>query len=631
MSATFRVALAGQTVPFRFSTINFAGIRELVAADVEQDISARAATAQNLGDLADREAATGNLLFRRSATARTRSVADMLGAVVNVQEFVVGDGVTDDTAAYQALMNLPYREYFYPEGCWIKVTSQVLWNGERTHRFANDAGIIGDVANYAVLGLGYPDLLACVVASPITRGASSFTVDALDGLAVGDDFYLYDVGTEEYDPNVVRSISGAGPYTVTTKRPINYAFATAANIRVYGLTNACRNVRVIGGEFRNINASLSAHGLGFKNATDIRLENVVARDTGGIGVGFEIAMRWQANGVSAIDTGAVGLGCRNVKDFAINNFIGRNPGVDESIAFYKNITHGSIDAPDIEQYLSGEEPAGNNGNAGNCILLDERCCDITINSPRLRGSATYAIFIFNGSDRNRVINPDISLANLGGVRIATNSNDNYVGGGWITDVTDATDSEQGGIATAAIQDDNTCSGNVLGDGTRFARITSGVNVRQSGSAPAAAGTKVRGAMVKKSADETAANYSTPAMIAWNAEVYDTNAIHDNATNNTRLTVPSGVSFVEVGCTLALDNVASGTVYTLLLFKNGSAAYDGFAGCSETTTSVPDPHINVASGPIAVTAGDYFEWRFYCDDSSISVVAARSNAWMRLLD
>ena len=438
---------------------------------------------------------------------------------------------------------------------------------------------------------------------------------------------LYDLGTAELDVNVVRKVDGN---TVYTKWPINYAFTTAADIRVYKLENACRNVQVIGGEIRNVNASPSAGGLSFVYDRH-PIDGTVVRGTGGIGISMENSMRFTARGVQTYDTGSVGFGCRNVKDFAIIRPFGRNPNIDESLVFYKNCVDGTVESPDIKQYLSGEEPTGNDGSAGNCILLDERICDVTITNPRLRGSATYAICIHNGSDRNRVINPDISLANLGGVRIATNSNDNYVGGGWIKDIVNATDPEQGGIATAAIQDDNTCSGNVLGDGTRFSGIASGVNTRQPGSAPAAAGTKARGAMVKKSTDQTGANYTTPTAIAWDAEVYDTNAIHDTATNNTRLTIPAGVSRVQLGCTLTLGNVGNPSLSVLWLKKNGSASFDGFCGLDKIGTGNPDPNLTCTSGPIAVTEGDYFEWQLYCDDSSISVVAAQSNAWMRLLD
>lgn len=571
--------------------------------------------------------------WKPSAPARLRLLGDRVGEVVSVLDYVVGNGSADDTEAYQQLTQgviaSGARELTYPDGIEIAVTDTVLMNGERTHRFFGDARVTGDVEDGFVLrGLGYTDLLPLTVDDPIARGATSFEVNSPPDLEAGDDFYLYDVGTQEFDLHVVRKVTGN---FIFTKRPINYAFATAANIRVYSMQNACRNLRMVGGVISNVNDSTSAHGLGFVYATDFRLDGVKVDGTGGIGVSIENSMRWRSD-TESHNTGTAGFGCRNVRDFEIRGFVGRYPGHDESLVFYKNCTFGEVFAPDIEQYLFNEAPPWVVGTktAGNCILLDERCCDITIRDPRLRGSGTYPILINNGSDRNRILNPDIMLANLGGVRIKSNSNDNYVGGGWIADVVNATDSEQSGIPTAAIQDDATCSGNVLGDGTRFARIAGDVNIRQAGASPAAAGTRLRGAMVKKSDNQTSANYTTPTPIAWDAEIYDTNAIHDNAVNNTRLTVPAGVSFVQLGCTLTLGSVGNPSLTVLWLKKNGSASFDGFCGLDKVGTGNPDPNITCVSGPIAVTAGDYFEWQLYCDDSSITVVAASSNAWMTLI-
>lgn len=144
MSATFRVALAGQTVPFRFSTVNFAGIRELVAADVEQDINARAAKAQNGADFADKEAVTQNLLFLQSGTgAASRTVRSKLREIVSPLDFgAVGDGTTDDTDAVQAAFDT--GKTVDGAGLTYKVTSSVeqLAN-TRVRNITLKAGVAG--------------------------------------------------------------------------------------------------------------------------------------------------------------------------------------------------------------------------------------------------------------------------------------------------------------------------------------------------------------------------------------------------------------------------------------------------------------------------------------------------------
>ncbi|WP_203310503.1 hypothetical protein [Sphingomonas beigongshangi] len=417
----------------------------------------------------------------RGGNPRLIPLAQRLGAQAFITEYVVGDGNADDSDAYQAAQeNGNVREWLYPEGCSIALTRTVNWLGERTHRFANNARIVAEVEGYGVRGLGYPDQIAAIVQNPIPRDSMSFVATNASDLSAGDDFYLYDVSREEYDINVVRKKVGD---TVYTKRPINFFFENPSDVRVYKLVNACRNINVFGGEFRNVLNSLNANGLGFLAATDIFIRDSVAAKTGGIGIGFEVSMRFATDTVAAIETGAVGMGHRNVKDFTHRFFIGRRPQRDESLTFFKSCTNGEIVGPDIEQYLIGEAPAGNTGLSGNCILLDERCDFITIRDARLSMSTTYPIFINNGSRRNKIINPDIQLANLGGVRIALNSHDNVVEGGHIRDIIDEYDAEVApapGLRTAAIQDDATCSGNVLGEGTRVSRIAGGVAVRQAG-------------------------------------------------------------------------------------------------------------------------------------------------------
>lgn len=424
---------------------------------------------------------TNRLRSNRIPNGRLIPIADRLSQSAYITEVVMGRNDIDDSDAYEYAMTLPnVREWIYPEGCSIHTTRTMSWLGERTHRFANNARIVTDVAGHGIRAVGYPDQIGAVVQNPIPRGSMSFVATNASDLVPGDDFYLYDVSREEYDINVVRKKVGD---TIYTKRPINFFFEQPTNVRVYKLTNACRNLKVIGGEIRNVRQDIGAHGLNFLSATDIDIDKLLIKATGGIGLSFEAAMRWRARDFAAIDTGASGLGCRVVKDFVIDGFIGRNAQRDECLTFYKNCTNGTVLAPDIEQYLSGEAPAGNVGQGGNCILLDERCDDITIRDARLRGSATYAIFINNGSNRNKILNPDIQLANLGGVRIALKSHDNIVEMGRISDIVDQMDKEVApdpGLPTAAIQDDATCSGNVLGEGTQVARIMGGVAVRQPG-------------------------------------------------------------------------------------------------------------------------------------------------------
>lgn len=118
-------------------------------------------------------------------------------------------------------------------------------------------------------------------------------------------------------------------------------------------------------------------------------------------------------------------------------------------------------------------------------------------------------------------------------------------------------------------------------------------------------TSFSGCLVTRSTNQTIGNNSATAM-SWDTEVYDTGAWHDGGAA-TRLTVPAGVSKVRVGGGLNWNSAGGGsTPRNLIIKKNGS----GFAGqpsqvenMGATDGFVP---MNVVSGPIDVTPGDYFE-------------------------
>lgn len=104
---------------------------------------------------------------------------------------------------------------------------------------------------------------------------------------------------------------------------------------------------------------------------------------------------------------------------------------------------------------------------------------------------------------------------------------------------------------------------------------------------------------------------TLTAIAWDTEVYDDNSMHDNATNNTRLTVPSGVTRVRLSFQME-SNIPAYTsgdcTHTAVLRKNGSASsFDGQA----IDTIFNENHISHNqrlhfSTVLSVTGGDYFE-------------------------
>jgi hypothetical protein len=143
-----------------------------------------------------------------------------------------------------------------------------------------------------------------------------------------------------------------------------------------------------------------------------------------------------------------------------------------------------------------------------------------------------------------------------------------------------------------------------------------------------------GAMVKKAADQTGANYTTSTAVAWDGEVYDTDAFHDNASNNTRLSIPSGLGIVKVraGARLRLANITADLWTILSLVKTGTGAFDGASSMS-TEAGITNPDPEFTSGPFAVTAGtDYLEAFFQVEtDTTIDIVAARSTFWVEVVE
>ena len=138
-----------------------------------------------------------------------------------------------------------------------------------------------------------------------------------------------------------------------------------------------------------------------------------------------------------------------------------------------------------------------------------------------------------------------------------------------------------------------------------------------------------GALVTKTADETAANYSAGAAIPWTTETggYDTDAYHDNASNNSRLTIPSTGKYIfhtmiEIGS----GTLTSSDFARICLSKNGAlgtALIGGIAMMAEISAAATI-WITGVSAPIDCTAADYFEmWLDTESDTSITVAAKSS--------
>lgn len=118
----------------------------------------------------------------------------------------------------------------------------------------------------------------------------------------------------------------------------------------------------------------------------------------------------------------------------------------------------------------------------------------------------------------------------------------------------------------------------------------------------------RGALVSKSASQTLTTGVSTA-INFNAESYDTDSIHDNVTNNTRLTVPTGVTKVRLIGSATFAANATG-VRQLLIRKNNSSFIGRHYGYDNDPQGSIVSSLSAHTSIVEVTGGDYFELHAY---------------------
>ncbi len=121
----------------------------------------------------------------------------------------------------------------------------------------------------------------------------------------------------------------------------------------------------------------------------------------------------------------------------------------------------------------------------------------------------------------------------------------------------------------------------------------------------------RGALVRKS---TSQSIDRDGVVTFESEYqgYDTDNIHDNAVNNTRLTVPRGVSVVRLcaNVDIALDQAEDPNVFFQAKIQKGTSqgpmrAY-GLPIVNIRKSTDVRTRINLVSAPLIVSPGDYFE-------------------------
>lgn len=138
--------------------------------------------------------------------------------------------------------------------------------------------------------------------------------------------------------------------------------------------------------------------------------------------------------------------------------------------------------------------------------------------------------------------------------------------------------------------------------------------------------KFFGAKVKKSVNQTTANYTSDTTLTWDAEIFDVGGFHDNVTNNTRLTVPAGGDgYYQVLGQIVTDLDTADRWHNLYLIKNGTLIGDNT--CNEGGFSLYSAQVQSV---VYLAAGDYVELVYKTEsDASITVTTDAFLAAYRL--
>jgi len=138
----------------------------------------------------------------------------------------------------------------------------------------------------------------------------------------------------------------------------------------------------------------------------------------------------------------------------------------------------------------------------------------------------------------------------------------------------------------------------------------------------------KGVRVYQGTVNTTSITSTPKVLDFDTEVFDTDSLHDNVSNNSRLTADETAYYSIFGQVSSNDPNVDMIFFKVRIRKNGtgSIADQVFLWDPNTTNSTVE--IQVASGPILLTSGDYVELMaafLPTDDSSLG----ESSTWFAM--
>jgi hypothetical protein len=170
---------------------------------------------------------------------------------------------------------------------------------------------------------------------------------------------------------------------------------------------------------------------------------------------------------------------------------------------------------------------------------------------------------------------------------------------------------------------------LYGDGTNIVAIAPDFASTGAGGGGGSGFPVFKGALIKRTTNLAIAS-GVQTTLAWESEVYDTDGFADVAAQPTRLTVPSGkgITRLQVLCGVQWGPSSSGDRWVEIL-KNG-VEVDGLPGYLGPTDGNNRSRIALASAPIAVANGDYFECLVWHNASGSLDVEADPQTWFAIV-
>lgn len=148
---------------------------------------------------------------------------------------------------------------------------------------------------------------------------------------------------------------------------------------------------------------------------------------------------------------------------------------------------------------------------------------------------------------------------------------------------------------------------------------------------------VTGALLKKSVDQTAADYSSQPAVAWDEELYDSHGFH--AGGDDFFTVPASMDgeYAVFHAQASLEQVTVGSDNRLLIQRDTGGGFANFNGMGHmhnkvgTGQSATQTWLQCCTAPLLLVTGHKYRTNLYSDDTSVTVEAARSTFGIRVLN